>query len=229
MLTTWLNSNGDPQAVPSPGAQARLETSAAGSDEELLRRIRQWDTGALLEAYDRYQAPIYQFVLQMSGDAGLAADITQEVFLLMLERGGLLSRVFSRFDMRKGSLEGYLLGVAQRLTKKLKAKQSRWSPLDENLDVVSPQVLGQEIESRSTLARLHFAIAQLPVKYREVVVLCCLQEKSYEQAATILRCSAGTVASRLSRGRKLLIERFGREQQALHTIAKPTARDGAGR
>jgi RNA polymerase sigma-70 factor (ECF subfamily) len=207
MLATWLNSNGEVGAVPSPGGQVRPESSPAGSDQELLERIWQLDLDAVMEAYDRYQASIYKFVLEMSGDPSVAADITQDVFLLMLQRRGLLSRVFARFDVRKGSLEGYLLGVARRLTRKLAAKQSRWEPLSE-ADPASPMILGQEIESRSTLQRLHSAIAQLPVKYREVVVLCCLQEKSYEQAAAVLSCSTGTIASRLSRARKLLSERL---------------------
>ena len=207
MLATWLNSNGEAQAVPSPGGQVRPEPSPAGSDQELLQRIWQLDLSAVMEVYDRYQASIYHFVLEMSGDRSVAADITQDVFLLMLERRGLLSRVFARFDVRKGSLEGYLLGVARRLTRKLAAKQSRWEPMIE-LESASPLVLGEEIESKSTLQRLHSAIAQLPVKYREVVVLCCLQEKSYEQAAAVLGCSTGTIASRLSRARKLLSERW---------------------
>ena len=48
------------------------------------------------------------------------------------------------------------------------------------------------------------AIASLPASYREVVVLCELQETSYADAATIVQCPVGTVRSRLHRARALL-------------------------
>ncbi len=51
------------------------------------------------------------------------------------------------------------------------------------------------------------AILRLPVHYREVVVLCELNGLSYEEAAAIAGCPVGTVRSRLSRARQMLIER----------------------
>jgi len=52
------------------------------------------------------------------------------------------------------------------------------------------------------------AILRLPEHYREAVVLCELQEMSYEDAASVLGCSVGTVRSRLHRGRALLIQKL---------------------
>lgn len=176
------------------------------SDDELLTLVRQRDEGALLEIYDRYQRPVYRFVMAMSGDPWIAADITQDVFLLMLDQGNSIFRLFSRFDPRKGGLEQYLLGVARKLTRRFAAKERRWTAIDG--DVQSPASTFDAIESDSSLERLRTAIALLPVKYREAVVLCYLEERSYEQAAAIAGCSLGTIASRLSRARKLLTERM---------------------
>lgn len=181
---------------------------AAGADEALLERVRQYDEKALLELYDRYQGSIYRYAFAMSGDPSLAADITQDVFLMMMDRRSLFGWLFSRFDPRKGTLEGYLLGVARKLTRKFTARQSRWLPIDLADGSDDSCDLGQEMESHFMVGRMRAIIALLPVKYREAIVLCYLQEKSYEQAAAILGCSMGTVASRLSRGRKLLLERL---------------------
>ena len=52
------------------------------------------------------------------------------------------------------------------------------------------------------------AIATLPENYREVVVLCELEEMSYEEAAAALDCPLGTVRSRLHRARALLLEKL---------------------
>jgi RNA polymerase sigma-70 factor (ECF subfamily) len=48
----------------------------------------------------------------------------------------------------------------------------------------------------------------LPASYRGAVVLCDLQEMSYEEAAEAMACPVGTVRSRLNRGRALLAERL---------------------
>ena len=52
------------------------------------------------------------------------------------------------------------------------------------------------------------AVATLPENYREVVVLCELEELSYEEAASALKCPVGTVRSRLHRARAMLVEKL---------------------
>ena len=65
-----------------------------------------------------------------------------------------------------------------------------------------------EFESLETVGRVRQAIATLPENYREVVVLCELEEMSYEEAAAALDCPLGTVRSRLHRARALLLEKL---------------------
>jgi RNA polymerase sigma-70 factor (ECF subfamily) len=52
-------------------------------------------------------------------------------------------------------------------------------------------------------------VLSLPVRYREAVVLCDLQEFSYADAAAAIGCAVGTVRSRLHRGRALLTVKLG--------------------
>jgi RNA polymerase sigma-70 factor (ECF subfamily) len=52
------------------------------------------------------------------------------------------------------------------------------------------------------------AVLSLPERYREVVVLCDLEELSYVESAQILGCAVGTVRSRLHRARALLLEKL---------------------
>jgi RNA polymerase sigma-70 factor (ECF subfamily) len=51
-------------------------------------------------------------------------------------------------------------------------------------------------------------VLALPAHYREVVVLCNLQELNYEQAAEVIGCPVGTIRSRLNRARALLVEKL---------------------
>ena len=64
------------------------------------------------------------------------------------------------------------------------------------------------------------AVLALPANYREVVVLCELQELAYAEAAQILSCPVGTVRSRLHRARELLAARLqGLRQPAADCVA----------
>jgi RNA polymerase sigma-70 factor, ECF subfamily len=61
---------------------------------------------------------------------------------------------------------------------------------------------------------LHRAVAALPLRYREVVVLCELQELSYADAAQVIGCPEGTIRSRLHRARALLLEKLQEMKKA---------------
>ena len=88
----------------------------------------------------------------------------------------------------------------------------RWLPLDEG--AASLRQPGDEpgfaetLEREQDAAQLRKAIAALPEKYREAVVFCDLQGKSYEEAAAAMECAVGTVRSRLHRARELLARKF---------------------
>jgi RNA polymerase sigma factor (sigma-70 family) len=65
-----------------------------------------------------------------------------------------------------------------------------------------------DFASLENVMRVRQAIATLPENYREVVVLCELDELSYEDAAAALDCPVGTVRSRLHRARAILVEKL---------------------
>jgi RNA polymerase sigma-70 factor, ECF subfamily len=65
-----------------------------------------------------------------------------------------------------------------------------------------------DLSRTETIESVRRAVLALPERYREVVVLCDLQEMSYLEAAEVLGCAVGTVRSRLHRARALLIEKM---------------------
>src|SRR6202795_596317 len=78
------------------------------SDEDLLGAARGGDEAAFTALYRRRQGAVYRFALHMSGDAAVSEDVTQEVFLALLEGGG-------RFDPARGTLLSFLYGIARNL------------------------------------------------------------------------------------------------------------------
>ncbi len=69
-----------------------------------------------------------------------------------------------------------------------------------------------EFTSLEIVGRVRQAIGTLPQNYREAVILCELEEMSYEEAASALNCPVGTVRSRLHRARALLAEKLHDQQ-----------------
>src|SRR5262250_2471751 len=74
------------------------------SDAELLRSMLAGDERAFTALYRRYKGLVYRFALLMSGQASIAEEVTQEVFLALLRNG-------RRYDPGRASLKAYLCGA----------------------------------------------------------------------------------------------------------------------
>jgi RNA polymerase sigma-70 factor (ECF subfamily) len=175
------------------------------SDEELLERTHAGDEEAFVALYRRRQGGIFRFALRMSGSESVAEDVTQEVFLKLI--GGDLG-----FDAGRGTLRAYLFGVARKLVlRHFEDDGDAVAESDDNPEepVAESDVLA-ELTRREALDALRQAVLALPRRYREVLVLCELEEMDYADAAVALGCAIGTVRSRLHRARALLIDKLNR-------------------
>lgn len=208
----------------------------------LLRRMVAGDEAAFTLLYRRKHPAIYRFALHMSGNAAIAEDVTQEVFMTLI-------RDAKRFDPARGTLGGFLFGVARNHLRRRWEQERNSVPLPESPDEldaimarskasgkngtsgygngnghsngngngagISAYMLHRdEFAALENVNRVRHAIATLPENYREVVVLCELDELSYEDAAAALGCPVGTVRSRLHRARAILVEKL-RDAQPL--------------
>jgi RNA polymerase sigma-70 factor (ECF subfamily) len=205
----------------------------------LLRRMLAGDEAAFTLLYGRKHPAIYRFALHMSGNAAMAEDVTQEVFMTLI-------RDAKRFDPARGTLGGFLFGIARNHLRRRWEQERNSVPLPESADEldaimarskasgknlasgygnygngnghsngngnghgVSAYMLHRDdFASLENVQRVRQAIATLPENYREVVVLCELDELSYEDAAAALDCPVGTVRSRLHRARAILVEKL---------------------
>jgi RNA polymerase sigma-70 factor (ECF subfamily) len=76
-----------------------------------------------------------------------------------------------------------------------------------------PSVPPADLVRSENIERVRQAVLSLPADYREAVVLCELQEFSYEEAAHVLGCPVGTIRSRLHRARTMLADKLRELQQ----------------
>ena len=198
-----------------PMTSAPVET-----DDELLLRMQSGDEEAFLTLYRRRQAGLFRFALHMSGSMPVAEDVTQEVFLALLRQD-------CGYAPDRGTLSGYLFGIARKLVLRHLDRGRLDVVLDTDSDDFAQPELAVlddpllDLTRREGIDALRRAVQALPRRYREVVVLCDLEEVDYADAAVALGCPIGTVRSRLHRARGLLLEKLHQERnprQALGTL-----------
>ncbi|MDQ2777562.1 MAG: RNA polymerase sigma factor [Acidobacteriota bacterium] len=172
-------------------------------DAELLRLSDKGDEDAFLVLYDRHQGPVFRFSLHMSGSREMAEEVTQEVFMSLLSERKL-------YAPGRGPLQAYLIGIARNKLRRQLARDRRCpagsSVAEERISLLDG------LDKERQLAALRKAISSLPPNYREVVVLCDLENKDYEQTARQLGCAVGTVRSRLHRARAILGAKLRKSQ-----------------
>lgn len=179
------------------------------TDAARVARVIAGDHEAFADLYRQYRPDVYRFAAHMTGSAVVAEDLTQDVFLTVI-------REIGRYDPARGALLGWLLGITRNHVRRWQHRR-RWQTLagldDTRLGVVSSDPLADLDRAREEAA-LKRALCALPIRYREVIVLCDLQEVSYDAAAHALNCPVGTIRSRLHRGRSRLSRALGLEAQA---------------
>jgi len=172
------------------------------TDEQLLAQALAGDEEAFTALYRRRQGPIFRFALHMSGSVHIAEEVTQEVFLFLVQRG-------RDFDAERGTLAGYLFGVARNFVRRALERSYPENVLgtpaeDEAASLMVESDPSEGIARRQTSRAVWKAVLSLPQHYREVVVLCDLHELSYADAAQALNCAIGTIRSRLHRAHDML-------------------------
>src|SRR5579862_8472851 len=166
------------------------------TDDRLLRRMRAGDEDAFAHLYREKHPAIYRFALHMSGSATVAEDVTQEVFMALIRQP-------ERFDPRRGTLNGFLFGIARNHLRKRWEADRRLVPFSGNVDDLDDLLLAaptrnghsgnghasssmpahaqDEFASAEAVSRVRQAISTLPENYREAVVLCELEEMTYDE------------------------------------------------
>jgi RNA polymerase sigma-70 factor (ECF subfamily) len=178
-------------------------------DDVLLRRAAKGDEEAFTLLYRRHQAAIHRFSLRMTGSAWAAEEIVQDVFMILM-------RDPKKYDSQRGTVGGFLYGIARnRVMKHLERLPREVSLEQKNEDGSGAGIVLRDVvtpanwaETRERMQQVRAAVLELPAEFREAVVLCELEELSYEEAARTAGCPVGTIRSRLHRGRALLLAKL---------------------
>ncbi len=166
----------------------------------LVSRLRSGDRAAAAELVDSYYQQIYLYMRRLGHNHQASEDLTQEIFLQTWNRIGQLQ------DGK--ALKSWLYRIAGNASRLYWRRNKGKKAISiEGFDVpVSSTANSDKSEDEEQLEKLEEAIARLPMKMRQAVVLHYLQNLTIVEAAEAAGVRKGTFKSRLSRALKVLRE-----------------------
>jgi RNA polymerase sigma-70 factor (ECF subfamily) len=163
------------------------------AEKRWLTALAKGDPAALGGLYEMYGERIFRYTYRMLGNRTDAEDATAETFLRVLRRSAEL-----RAD---GAFRTWLFRIARNLCiDKLRQHKLIELPPDA-------QYGGGE-EKTTLRVTVQQALNDLPVEYRDPLVLCDLEDLPAREAAAVLNISVPALKSRLYRGRRALRDKL---------------------
>ena len=173
--------------------------------------------------YERSHKRAYNLAYKLTGNAADAEDVTQDAYVRALVN-------FASYDQTR-SFEGWLFRIITNRVIDMRRRQKR-VPMysldapagsDDEGNAFQHEFADPDSNPEDLVVgammddKLEAALAALPPEYREAVMLCDVEEKSYDEIAQKMQCAVGTVRSRIHRGRVML-------RRILETGVRPRTR-----
>ncbi len=171
--------------------------------ETIIEDCQAGNRQAFHTLFEAYKDKVYSIALHFSGEEAMAKDITQQVFLKLFTT---ISQF--RFD---SEFTTWLYRIVANACTDEQRKRRRFVPFVQGEEVRNMIAKGSQEETyiqRQISDSVQTAIADLSPKLRMPILLKYVEGLSYEEIATTLGCSIGTVSSRLNRGHKALARKL---------------------
>jgi RNA polymerase sigma-70 factor (ECF subfamily) len=176
------------------------------TDVGLLARIAQHDAQAFDAFYTHHAASVFSLALAILRDQAEAADLTQEVFLLVWRH--------ARSYRPTGSPKSWLLRLTRNRAIDELRRQRRHEPHNVAMSADLLQTLPAPPASSDPAERraVREALDTLPAMQREALVLAFFHGLSHQEIATHLRTPLGTIKARIRRALHTLLQQFQDEE-----------------
>jgi RNA polymerase sigma-70 factor, ECF subfamily len=201
------------RVLAHPEERRASMADAQDPDVDVLRRCQSGDESAYRELVERYQKRAFWIAYNMIHDVEESRDLAQEAFVRVF-------RSIHTYDPAR-SFYTWLYRIVMNLAiDHLRKRAGDKSTAVEGL-VLSENVPGgkapeRTLQERELGDRIETVLAQLPTKYRAVILMRDVDEMSCKHIAKIVGCTHATVRWRLHKARKLFREmwerRYAREQ-----------------
>ncbi|MFD6551413.1 RNA polymerase sigma factor [Streptomyces sp. NPDC058398] len=208
-----LGVHGPPEAGATATAGGPGSGAEAGADGDSDASVieRSWDEpDVFAELFHRYADDIHRYAARRLGTEA-ADDLMAETFVIAFQRR-------RRYDLSRPHARPWLYGIVTRLigghrraeARRLRAvsRVASAAPADGGGEPLAERVAAR-ISAESTRGALSAALAKLPARHRDVLLVIAWGDLDYAEAAEALGIPVGTVRSRLHRARKKLREALG--------------------
>lgn len=167
------------------------------SDEQLIQEIREGKSELYSEIIRRYQNKLYGYLCRLSNDGTESEDILQNVFIKSY-------RNLHGFDVGK-KFSSWIYRIAHNEAINHIKKNFRNIPLESlEFNLIDNNNLEDEADKLILKKKMENYLENIPVKYREPLILYFFEEKSYEEISDILRIPTSTVGTLIFRGKKMI-------------------------
>ena len=162
------------------------------NEHELLKSIAAQDETALRELHDSYYKRLGSFLLRLTGDSELVAELINDVFMVVWQKASTF-----RGDSAPST---WIMGIAHnKAMKALRSRRTRFreEPLDpDDAAVAKPET--------SVVEDPYAMLRKLAPKHRAVIVLTYQYGYSYQEISQVLSCPVNTVKTRMYHARRNL-------------------------
>jgi len=158
-----------------------------------MRAVRDGDVSRLGVLFERYHLALFDFLSRMTGNAGVAEDLVQDVFVRVLK--------YRATFRDEGRFETWLYRIARNArVDYFKSRRQTESIEDSGLDIAQPgDGPAEAVQREREMARLRRALLLLRDDKRELIVLARYRAMKHEQIAELLGVEVGAVKVRLHR------------------------------
>jgi len=171
---------------------------------QVIEACQQGDRAAFQLLFETYKDKVFSIAVYSSGgDRAVADDVTQQIFL----------KLFTAIRQFRGDSEftTWLYRLVVNACLDERRRRRRLLPLPETMAMTNPsekKPQEKQFARREVSEAVQAAIGELKPKFRLPILLKYIEGLSYEEIASVMGCSKGTVASRLNRGHSQLAKRL---------------------
>lgn len=170
------------------------------SDNKLMEDVKEGKVEKMAVLFEKHHVSLFNFFMRLTGNRNISEDLVQDVFMRMLKyRSTYQGR--SKFTL-------WMYQIARNAHIDFLRKKKNTLPLDEQWSepITSEASPAEKLEGGQEVQLMRQALAQLPLKKREVLILSRYQNLKYKEIAELMDCHIGTVKAHVHRAIKELGE-----------------------
>lgn len=166
------------------------------SDEEVVSLVRTKDKELYAEILRRYEKKLVRYAFYILGDEGKAKDAVQESFIKAYVH-------LQGFDTKK-KFSSWMYRIVHNEAMNIVSHEAKQRSIDIDEEFDSGVDLEEEIGKAELIKKTRACMQEVPLLYKEPLMLYFFEEKNYDEISDILRIPIGTVGTRISRGKGIV-------------------------